>query len=66
MSKTGALIQLQEGNIEEGTVLEISVNMTGKSGLIYCNVIREQPNDNNTVSIGCQFVFQNEKQEADD
>jgi hypothetical protein len=57
MSVSGILIRSQEMRIEAGSLLQVELNVQGKTGILYCEVIREHMHEDGAYRYGCQLYF---------
>jgi len=57
MSVSGILIRSQEMRIETGSLLQVELNVQGKTGILYCEVIREHMHEDGAYRYGCQLYF---------
>jgi len=57
MSTTGMLILPQDTRLEIGALLQIELNMGNKTGVLYCEVLREQEHPDGERRYGCKLFF---------
>jgi len=57
MSKTGILVKTSFKRFDIGSLLQIELEVNGKSLIIYGEVVREEIYEDQTFGYGCQLVF---------
>jgi hypothetical protein len=60
MSVSGILITSGELRLQIGTLLQIELIVSKKTGILYGEVLREQARNDGTFSYGCQLYFFND------
>ena len=57
ISTSGAYVIAPPGHFKVDSVLEINVNIQGKSAMLYGQVVRVQKVDERNSGFGCKFIF---------
>jgi len=57
LSTTGILVKSPVGGFMVGSIIQVEFDAGGKEATVFGKIVRENINDDNTVSYGCQLVF---------
>ena len=57
MSTTGILIKSRAMRLEMGALLQIELKAEKKTGILYCEIVREQKKADGAYRYGCQLYF---------